>query len=81
MFQLYNEVLPEIEAYHVNGLHSRHCEGKMTASFNFRINPILPGLLNTLQTRGGYFTPPPNSLVFYPRSIKFGMWSLTGNIF
>ena len=37
-------------------------------------NPILPGLLNTLQTWGGaYFTPPPNSLVFYPRSIKFGM--------
>ena len=45
-------------------------------------NPILPGLLNTLQTRGGaYFTTPPNSLVFYPRSIKFGMQSLTGNIF
>ena len=31
------------------------------------INPILiPGLLNTRWN-------PPNSLVFYPRSIKFGM--------
>ena len=37
------------------------------------INPILPGLLNTLQTRGGRILPPPNSLVFYPRSMKFCM--------
>ena len=36
------------------------------------INPILPGLLNTLRTWEAY-SPPPNSLVFYPRSIKFGM--------
>ena len=35
------------------------------------VNPILPGLLNTLQNR--ILPPPPNSLVFYPRSIKFGM--------
>ena len=28
------------------------------------LNPILPGLLNTFQTRGGVFYPPPNSLVF-----------------
>ena len=38
-----------------------------------KFNPILPGLLNTLQTRGGRILPPPNSLVFCPRSIKFGM--------
>ena len=37
------------------------------------LNPILPGLLNTLQTRGGVFYPPPNSFVFYPRRIKIGM--------
>ena len=29
------------------------------------LNPILLGLLNTLQTQGGVFYPPPNSLVFY----------------
>ena len=30
-----------------------------------RLNPILPRLLNTLQTQGGgVFYPPPNSLVF-----------------
>ena len=41
---------------------------------SYCFNPILPGLLNTLQTwGGGVFYPPPNSLVFYPRSIKFGM--------
>ena len=36
---------------------------------------ILPGLLNTLWTweGGGRILLPPNSLVFYPRSIKFGM--------
>ena len=28
-----------------------------------------------------YFTPHPNSLVFYSGSIKFGMWSLPGIIF
>ena len=37
-------------------------------------NPILPGLLNTLQTRGSVFYPPPPPLLirlfFYPRSIK-----------
>ena len=39
-----------------------------------RINPILPGLLNTFPTgEGAYFTPPPNSLIFYPRNIKFDM--------
>ena len=37
------------------------------------LNPILPGLLNTLRTWGEGILPPPNSLVFYPRSIKFGM--------
>ena len=37
-----------------------------------RFNPILTGFLNTCQNRGAHFTPPPNSLVFYPRSIKFG---------
>ena len=35
-------------------------------------NPILPGPLNTRWTGGGRILPP-NSLVFYPRSIKFGM--------
>ena len=46
----------------------------MYANFeSLLVNPILPGLLNTLQTQGGIFYPPPNSLVFYPRSIKFGM--------
>ena len=30
-----------------------------------KFNPILPGLLNTLQTQGGVFYPPPNSLVFF----------------
>ena len=34
------------------------------------VNPISPGLLNTLQTGGGVFYPPPNSLVFYPIGIK-----------
>ena len=37
-------------------------------------NPILPWLLNTRQTRGGgHILPPPNSLLFYPRNIKFGL--------
>ena len=38
----------------------------------FRFNPILTGLLYTHQKKGGVFYPPPNSLVFYPRGIKFG---------
>ena len=45
-------------------------QGKRTPGL---LNPFLPGLLNTLQTWGGVFYPPPNSLVFYPRSIKFSM--------
>ena len=37
-------------------------------------NPILPGLLNTRWNGGEHILPsPPNSLGFYPRSIKFGM--------
>ena len=52
--------------------HPKTAEGIKLKLSDF--NPILPGLLNTLQTWGGaYFTLPPNSLVFYPRSIKFGM--------
>ena len=38
-------------------------------------NAILPGLLNTLRPDlgEGSILPPPNSLGFYPRRIKFGM--------
>ena len=48
---------------------------------NSSLNPILPGLLNTLRAWGGRIYPPPNSPVFYPRSIKFGMLRLPGIIF
>ena len=42
--------------------------------FHYSFNPILTELLKARQNRwGGVFYPPPNSLVFYPRSIKFGM--------
>ena len=36
------------------------------------LNSILPGLLKTRWTWGGGFRPPPNSLVFNYRSLKFG---------
>ena len=54
------------------GAFAKHLEIEINIIDGEQFNPILPVLLNTLQTRGVFY-PPPNSLVFHPRSIKFGM--------
>ena len=55
-------------------IHGSSQGGTVRSISQFSCFPILTGLFNTLQNRGGgRILPPPNSLVFYPRSIKFGM--------
>ena len=56
-----------IRAYFVYSFYNVESDEKI------HLNPILLGLLKTRWTwGGGGFCPPPNSLVFNYRSIKFG---------
>ena len=64
----YHQVVHEID--HMSDLHADSSFYKQSVKV---ISPVLPGLLNIFRTWGGHILPPSNSLLFYPRSIKFGM--------